>query len=160
MRAEKVSDDLKASMTSLHNAIAKETGERISIGTDWSGAGKAEIIIGNTSRSASEEAAKLLKTDFDYVIKMIGKHIVIMGLNDSSTATAINFFIENFIKDGKIYYPKGKGVVYNAEVKLDSLSIGGVDISEFKFHYIEANGVGGQSTYNEVLAISERLGND
>lgn len=160
VRADKASDEIKASLTSLHNAISDATGERLSVGTDWSGDSGTEIIIGNADRTACEEAAKLLKTDFDYLIKLSGQHIVIMGLNDESTIKAVNYYIDNFIIDGKLYYPSGNGYIYSVDTKVDSFKIGGVDISEYQFHYIDANGLGGQSTYSEVLAIRDRLGNE
>lgn len=160
VRPEKAGEDVKSLPGKLHTAISKATGERISVSTDWDKPRKAEIIIGNADRDACREVAALLSTDYDYAIKMVENNLVIMGLTESATVAALDCFIANFIVDGQINFPVESGYVYLFEPKLDSFKIAGVDYSEFKYNYIEAEGTYGQTTYDEVKAINDRIGDE
>ncbi len=161
VRAENASDVLKKEISKFHMGIKKETGKLLSLSTDWNGAAKKEIIIGNTERKASATQAPLLRTDFDYIIKSEGNSIVIMGISDEGTISALNYFLDNLVKDGKVYYPKGDGIKFLKKTKNETISIGGVDISEFKLNYIEApSGKGAQTTLDEVTAIRDRIADE
>ena len=106
IRSEGASEMVKKSLTILQSAIAAETGARLSVATDSGAASGAEIIIGKADRTAADEAAALLENNLDYVVTVSGKDIVILGLSDIATYNAVNYFIENFISDGKVIFPE------------------------------------------------------
>ncbi len=160
VRPEKAGEDVKSLPSTLHTAISKATGERISVSTDWDKVRGPEIIIGNSNREACAEIAALLSTDYDYAIKMVGENLVIMGLTEHATVSAVDCFIANFIVDGQVNFPVEDGYVYLFKPNLESFKIGGVDYSEFKYHYIVAEGSNGQTTLDEVNEINDRMGGE
>lgn len=163
VRADKASQEVKDAISKLNTAIKEASGDRMSIKTDWAETGKSEIIVGIADRDICTDIESLLKTDYDYVIKSDGNAVLITGLTDRATEAAVDYFIENYIKDGKITYPKGDGYMYSFDAQIDSFKIGGADISEFKFHYIkkaDSSKDGFQSTYDEVAEIANRLSDE
>lgn len=160
VRPDKAGEDVKALPGTLHTAISNACGERVSVATDWDKVKGPEIIIGNTKREESVEIAKLLKTDYDYAIKMVEDSLVIMGLTDHATVSAVECFIANFIVNGQVNFPVEDGYVYLFTPKVETFTIAGADYSEFKYNYLEAKGYHGQSTYTEVKDINERIGSE
>ncbi len=119
IRSDNAGDMEKSLVDTLHGAIGEATGTRPSVATDLSAEGEAEIIVGSTSRAATLAAKELLTGGFDYVIKSDGNSIVIVGGSDIGTMNAVYFFIDNFIKEGKVYIPEEE-VIYRDESGIEN----------------------------------------
>ncbi|MBQ8207148.1 MAG: hypothetical protein IJZ89_00235 [Clostridia bacterium] len=137
IRGESASDIEKQAMTDLRSAIKKNTGAELKVGTDWGGSGSYEIIIGETGRNAGKMAMEVLGGDYDYMIKMDGNHIVIVGGTPEATLEAVSVFISNFIQNGKVYAPTGSGHSVLKDYPVEKLTINGKALSEYKFYYIK-----------------------
>ena len=131
VRSETSTEAETAALVKLNKEIKSQLNVLLKVSTDYTTATK-EILIGNTKREQSIAAAKGLKYN-DYVIKHDGNKIVIVGGSDAATTAAVDFFIENFIstEDKCLKVPTGDGLVYIREYKLNTFTVGGVDISEF-----------------------------
>ncbi len=63
-----------------------------------------EILVGETNRAASKEAKQILLNNRvnsanDFIVKVSGRKIVILALNDTMNTTVTEWFISNFCKD-------------------------------------------------------------
>lgn len=68
---------------------------------------RAEILIGETNRDSTAKAKEILNAEGtgradEYIICTIGSDIVIVGITDDATITAVNYFCENFLKQSTI----------------------------------------------------------
>lgn len=59
--------------------------------------GEYEILIGKTNRAESQQVLAMGLSHFNYVIKFIGKKIVILGGSDEATVEAVTYFAENML---------------------------------------------------------------
>lgn len=84
----------------LKAAISKITGAELNITTDWDGktdnSNRLEILIGNTNRSESAQAAKGL-TENQFAIKAMNSRIVITGGSDKALTDAVDYFLKEFL---------------------------------------------------------------
>ncbi len=110
--------------SSFMNTVMRRTGCEI-FGHFGDQDAKYEIVIGNmAARPTSGEIYKELTTARadnadDYIIRLVGTKIYIVGANDNALKKAIDYFTETFVKDdkGKIpakydYYHKPTHVMY------------------------------------------------
>ncbi|MBQ8208471.1 MAG: hypothetical protein IJZ89_07050 [Clostridia bacterium] len=139
VRGDQADNTVKDALTILRNAIKEKNGAQLSVGTDFGSKSEYEILLGETNRSASIEAMEKLGGDYDYIIKLVGNRIVILGGSSEATAEAVNVFIENFMPGGKIAAPEGDGYIMLRKYPLEKLTVDGKDISNFKFYYIKKN---------------------
>lgn len=132
VRSENSTEAEKDAMVKLHTAIKQKTGVLLKVATDFT-AGTKEILVGNTKRQQSIDAASGLEYH-DFVIKQAGNKIVIVGGSDEATEKAVDYFIENYIDGEKktLIIPEGDGFMYIHQYKLKKFTVGGVDISEYK----------------------------
>lgn len=134
VRSENASESEKASAVALHQAIYKVI-DSVKITTDYNSTSK-EILVGNTNRAESIEAAKGLRY-YDYVIKNVGSKIVVVGGSDEALTKAVELFKANFIdteaKTVKIPINK-EGYKYTENYTMDRFTIDNVDISEFQLY--------------------------
>ncbi|MBR3965897.1 MAG: hypothetical protein IKJ91_02355 [Clostridia bacterium] len=156
VRSGNSSSEVTQNATSLRKAINEATGAGVSIKTD-DFKSKCEILVGETSRQESIDAHEGLRSS-DYLIKMVGNKIVIAGGSDEALADACKFFKTNFINaEGKwVKAPTGDGYRVMGKYLVDSLSVDGVDISEFSVYY---EGVL-LDTENIMARLSEAFGAD
>lgn len=133
VRGDTASDAQKTAAVTLRKALADVIGENPELVTDMVGASELEILVGSTKRAESSAAAEGLDY-YDYAIKQSGKKIVIAAGSDEALATAVDYFIENYIdaEVGKVRSPGADGYVYAKEVMFDDLTVGGVSIKDFR----------------------------
>ncbi len=115
----------EAMATEFANTIMKRTAAEVFSAKDGAAEDKYEIIIGvHPNRSESKKiyeevkGARLDNAD-DYIIRLVGTKIYIVGANDQALQKALNFFLDTFVADdqGKIpakynYYNKPAHVTY------------------------------------------------
>lgn len=97
-----------------------------------------EILIGETSREESQSALKGLR-DSDYVIRMMGKKLVIVGGSAEATYKAATQFISEFAASDTtvLALPEDLSSSHSEQYPVMSMKINDVDISEFSIviHY-------------------------
>ncbi len=86
----------------LRDAIEAATGAYCELQGDWVNRGEAiptdtpEILVGETNRQESIDTLSTLGEN-EYVIKVVGKRLVIIGQTEQATAEAVNVFIKNIL---------------------------------------------------------------
>ncbi len=93
-----------------------------------------EIIIGESNRPESEKVYKELKSyraghAADYIIRMVGKKLVIAATTDYSLENAINYFMENYCKDDRASVPSDLNVVHRPDMY--TIMLGDNNIASF-----------------------------
>lgn len=118
--------------TSLVKALEERTGVKPELETDWIKRGESiptgtkEILIGATNRPESVETFRYN----DFTVKFVGDRLVINGGSGEAVQTAVDWFAENCLSDGKVYLPAG-GYSYAGDYPLGNVRLGGVPLSEF-----------------------------
>ena len=139
VRPDKCSDELKATAAALKIRLEEITGASIAIGTDYSSDSGKEILLGETKRIPSKEAAKSLLRYSSYVIKKTDNKIVICGGSDEAVDKAANLWLTHMVKDSYVCVPKSdKGYYFEPQVIIEKINVEGIDISEFSIFCDEA----------------------
>ncbi|MDD5602735.1 MAG: hypothetical protein PHG48_01465 [Eubacteriales bacterium] len=113
-----------------------------------------EILIGETNRAESIEAARGL-SELDYVIRITGKKIIIVGGSQYGTIKGIYSFIENYLKEDRI--EGNADHLYTHKYPLKSLTIDGIDIGQYRI----AMGIGCDNEAFRIRnAVLELIGAD
>ena len=134
VRSDTADSKTKDALTFLRDAIKEKTGNSLSVGTDFGVKNEYEVLIGETNRAASKKAMEELGGDYDYIIRLEGKSIVIVGGSSDATMEAVGVFAEHFMPDGKIAAPV-EGFLMKREYTLEKLLVDGNDITDYKFYY-------------------------
>jgi hypothetical protein len=102
VRSDDAHSGSKISMgaATLRKAINERFGG-VAITTDWTGAGGTpesdyEILVGPTNRSESEEVIKDLGVN-EFIIRMVGKKLVIVASSEAGITSAVNYFVETYV---------------------------------------------------------------
>lgn len=113
-----------------------------------------EIIVGTTNRAASAELYNGMRTK-DYGYALIGTKIVILGGTDEATAAAAAAFVKDVAgasHDGDVFMSQSDSKTVRGEYAVDSFSLAGVDISQYRIVYKSDNARYGEKS----LALSLR----
>ncbi len=135
VRSDNSDKTIRELVTKVKATVSDATGADLALGTDYGSAKKYEIIIGKTRRDESNNALELFGSDYDYVIKLDGNRIVIIGATNEMTATAVDVFLKNFVKDGKVYAPSGDGYSVIKDFPVKNFTVEGVNISSYMILY-------------------------
>ena len=126
-----------AAFENFRTAIAEKYGTNLRVESDFlipgeeAPVGTLEILIGETNRPESKTAIEGLKAN-DYTIRFINNRLVLIGGSGAATYEAVNFAINNLFADAGVTYPAGDEFIVRSEYRLDTLTIGGVDIANFQ----------------------------
>lgn len=129
----------KEALVYLRTAIEKGLGIKLNTTTDWLDENhkesEKEILIGETNRKESVSSLKGLGNS-DFVVKMVGSKLVILGGSDKATMAAVQYVVDNCIDVFRttLNIPSGKGYKYTQTFLFNKLTIGGNDISEYKLY--------------------------
>ena len=131
VRNDDSSDAIKSIASGMYKELRKATDD-VKIGTDYNGASAHEILLGNTTRKGYENVCDGLNYD-DWYITSDKNNIVIAGGSDEAVQEAVNYFLENFFdaENATFSLPKTE-YRHITPVTFKSLTVDGVDISEFK----------------------------
>ncbi len=114
-------DDIKAAAERFHDSLGLEKLTLLSDTNSKDTDNEYEILIGNTNRAESVKYTRNPELYYlDYVISREGNKIVIIGGSNKATVSAVEYFITNFIADGKISF---KDYSYKHEYKLKTLVV-------------------------------------
>ena len=98
---------------------------------------ETEILIGVTNREESKSFIESLKSR-DYGWKAVNKKLVIGGVNDEMTVTAIDEFISKVLSTDVAegaFYTNDSDYTFVGEYELETITVGGKDIKEFTVAY-------------------------
>ncbi len=129
------SDTISDAFMTLFNAIEAKYGVTLRISDDFvlpietPPTDTLEILIGETNRQESVTTRADIKSG-DYVIKFENNRLVILGGSEAATLEAVNHYTTYLLGDTGLMYPD-EAFEIRGEYKVDKLTIGGVDISEF-----------------------------
>lgn len=145
---EECSDTLMQAVRKLISAIKNYTGAIIKTQGDLLARGEEpdssakEILVGLTNRSESMANISGDMKSGDYVICVEGNKLVIGGIDDVSTADAVEYFIKKFIKsnqdlsygskNGTLTFSSADNLSKEADKLIDSIKINSIDISKYK----------------------------
>ncbi|MBQ8508923.1 MAG: metallophosphoesterase [Clostridia bacterium] len=132
------------SALTLKEAILERCGVELELTTDFvaragsAGADKfkeheCEILIGDTVRDLSVGLKSELPRGLDWGIAREGTKIAIYGTD--CLDEAIQYFLDNYVRDGNIYIADGERYINMGDYELDVLTINGRDINEFVIQY-------------------------
>ena len=127
----KVADEEFDAYLKISDAF-KQLGITIQSARDSEDATEFEILIGDTARRESVEAAATLR-DNDYVIKADGSKIVIVGGTPKATLTAAEKFIEQYLSHAQsdVLIEQDMLISYSDTYDVRSLSINSTPITSF-----------------------------
>ena len=89
-----------------------------------------EILVGLTNRDESTEAFNSIKYN-DFIIKVSGTRVAIVGGNDEKTIEAVNYFIENYLNGDKLELAGDHEFVLRGEYAKDNITLLGSNLSDF-----------------------------
>ena len=123
----------------LRDAIKEKTGAALQVlSADQQEESEKEILIGEMDeRQISLDVGKTVRID-DYVIQVVGSRVLILGGNESRTVSAVKYFINSQVNeatDGKLTVPSGELTRKDGNYAVTDLTLGAVDISEFRIVY-------------------------
>lgn len=157
-----------AKVRELITCVEKHTGTKLESGSDfikWNrehDSAAPEILIGETNYPQTAEVLSSLKHG-EYAIRIVGSKLVITGHGDDAVSRAVTYFCKNLVENNIIQEDGGTTLLageytYMTTPAIDSLTIGGVGIEDFKIVY--ATGIKGYQSAAEKLRgyISERCG--
>jgi len=156
IRPDNDSQVLISSIQKVSSAFNEKCGYNLTLTTDWlkpgTTASEKEILLGLTNREESIEAAEDLKPN-DFIIKVSGQKIIIVGGSDEATEKATDYFCENYIKE-ETKLNKTELYKYSVSYPVKNISLDGVDISNYQIVYSLSE----QDIYNDAAQkINERL---
>ena len=103
---DKVNQALTNTLFDARAAIKAKTGVTMIINSDWvkqgeeAPTGTKEILIGDTNRPESKQAASELKAG-SYLIKVYGDRIAIVADGDKLLIDAVNYFVETYVTNAQ-----------------------------------------------------------
>lgn len=160
IRKDEASDTVNEAALSLRNALNQKLGTSLKVKVDLI-AEKAgyrviptEIIVGDTNRDETAAALAGLRRN-DYIIKLDGTKLVIVGGCDEATAAAVTRFIDGgFIPEDGIL--RGNVICeYSAEYPVSEFKLNGTDISEYTIVFQKK----GRSVYLKAAELlRDRIG--
>ncbi|MDD6265006.1 MAG: DUF4838 domain-containing protein [Clostridia bacterium] len=148
--------ELKCS-TEIHNALLKFIGNDFNTCTDKkiNDESTFEILVGSTAREQSDTVAKNLRIN-DYYVGICDGKLIIMGANDTGMENATQYFKDNYEKifaSGKI--TEADCYLSQGEYFVDSVKIGGADITEYSIVFPEGDNDGKYMAF----ALSNHISN-
>ncbi len=95
--------------------------------------GDYEILLGRCNRPESDKVYKELcgrkNNAADFIIRMVGKKLVIMAENDNALETAVDYFLSHYCKNSASFISSELNAVNRPSFK--AMSIAGTDIGQF-----------------------------
>ncbi len=132
-----------AAAAALRKAINDRFGG-VDISTDWTGVGgtpesEYEILVGATNRPESAQVAAELGVN-EYIIRMVGKKLVIVASSEAGLTKAVDYFIEAYV---------------NTQTTSLKIAENNNDKGEYTVYYeVASAGGSGAAKYDTALALA------
>ncbi|MBQ9783775.1 MAG: hypothetical protein IJW44_04575, partial [Clostridia bacterium] len=148
----KATDDMFTAVESMILAFKNFTGATLEYEQDYrtreSSDDAKEILIGSTYRPESAAAIEGLGVS-QYAIKALGTRLVINGVDDTATVSAIEYFTDTFIKgnkslkygttDGNLTFTTEQDYIKSSAYFIKTISLLGKPLTECKIVYPAGN---------------------
>ncbi len=121
---ENAGESVRAAAAQIKSKFASGIGELCS---DSASANDKEILVGETARTETNALKDTLLYD-DYVVKIAGQKLIIIGGSDSATAEAVNYFLTCY-QNGN--YSDIQNYSYHKDYALKSLKVSGNEVHRF-----------------------------
>lgn len=166
VRASKASEALISSTLTIKQAIKDNYSADVDLKDDWLNEKKGEtpaeceILVGVSNREETATATEGLLSS-DYVVKAVGKKIVIVGGSDAATIEGVKYFVENVCTSSDtqtLLFEPTDETEYRHEYNFSSLKIGGVDILEYKIVYDSSSAYGQERAVSVQTSIRDTSG--
>lgn len=160
------SDDREMDAVKLIRSHFRAAGLEPTVVTDWKDqpVSEYEIVVGNTARDDADAGVNLARYDLsegEYLIKVSGARIYLVGGTPADTYAATEYFLSRFFGyDGdpgqisvvsSVSVPQNYEYLYEQEELKLSVTIGGKDLSAFVISYDNAVSAGQLSKYAQKL---------
>lgn len=136
---EEALDELRALVKENSKGAFSYKSDYLAPGVDVSSFdGEKEILIGDTNRTETALAKDGLRED-DYVIKIVGSKLVVVGGCDAATAVAIRHFAAMFFSDTRdsLVLRDDFVVEHEGEYQVEHINIDDTELSEYRILYTE-----------------------
>ncbi len=121
-------DNIKAAAERLHDSLGIENLPLSSDAASTESDG-LEILIGNTNRAESVKYTRDSELYYlDYVIRLEGNKVVIIGGSNKATVSAVEYFITEFLDGNKISF---KNYDYKHEYTVKTLAVDGKNVTSY-----------------------------
>ena len=123
----------------LYKTLRSETGSvSLDMTNDWLKAGTEgspyEILIGQTNRP--ETAAVMAKLGYsDYAVEVVGSKLVILGGSSDGTAAAIEYFLQNCLKNNSVTLPADYAYHYRSDKMYDGVLLDSIPLGTYTLVY-------------------------
>lgn len=142
IRPDKAGTALVDAVTDFRKNLSGATGKNFAISSDWVKSTadidneSYEILIGETNRAASVDAAGKLSIG-DYTISISGNKIVICGGSEDATVAALEYFTENclVLSGSSAAVSLSTPIEYKKEYPGKNFTIAGVPVGNFCIIY-------------------------
>ena len=157
--ADDVSDALKSEVDKLNSAILNTAGKSLELKDDFLSEdyditeSPYEIVIGDCNRSVVTDIKHTLRTD-DYIIKVVGKKIVVLGGSEESTINAVATFKRKCIQSNEtvgLVIAGNYVLEYNGDYQINELKLNGTIITDYVLAYENNNYIPAINRLNEKL---------
>lgn len=137
--SDSVPDVINTEITKLNTDILSKTGKTLEVTDDFVNEAYGivespyEIIIGDCNRSVIKDIKETLGAE-DYIIKVIGTKIVILGGSEASTANAVGTFRRKCISSNEtegLVIAGDYELIYKGEYQIGDLKLNGTSIGEY-----------------------------
>ena len=157
--ADDVSAELKSEVDKLNAAIAGKTGKSLELKDDFISEefgikeSPYEIVIGDCNRSVVEDLKSSLGSE-DYIIKVVGTKIVVIGGSEESTINAVATFKRKCIQSNEtagLVIAGDYVLSYGGEYTVNDLKLNGNKITDYTVIYENNNYLPAVNRLNEKL---------
>ena len=139
---ENASDDLETAAKSIRSAINRNIKYSSTATLDTSEDSGYEILVGQTNRAESKDAAKMIADNRgdnydDFYIQVVGNKIVITGVSDAGTIAGVEWFVNTFCqsRDTWSYVRENYEFLYAPEYETPVITLAGKSIAEYTVVY-------------------------
>lgn len=141
--SDSVPDAINTEITKLNTDILNKAGKALEVTDDFVNEDYGivespyEIVIGDCNRSVIDDIKPTLGAE-DYIIKVVGTKIVVLGGSEASTANAVGTFRRKCISSNEtagLVIAGDYEFVYKGEYQIGDLKLNGTSIGEYVIAY-------------------------
>lgn len=140
----------------ISSVVANLCGKTMMIREDSAAAGGAEILVGQTNRQETKDAAQLLEADeLSFVIRRVGNKLIILGSTDAVTVVAVRYFLDTLVPGAA-----GDGILNIADGYVHTETVAATEILKnktFRYTVVASAAFMSDTTMQCVQSISDAV---
>ncbi|MBR7098916.1 MAG: hypothetical protein IKC59_05825 [Clostridia bacterium] len=139
VRGNNADKSVVTAASDLWTAFNEKTGAKIDLCDEYRYAekgGSAAIVVGTIGDEVSQNLKRDLRCD-DFIVRIDGKNLYLVGGTDAATVNAVKWFIENYLKESveTLSLPGDFDMQYRNPYHVQNLTVAGNDISSYQIIY-------------------------